>query len=746
MLQLEPQVRYITSSALRTTLSAATMSGIQRRAYSSWLGRARFMRIRALPQDQRDKILVHYARQTFASKPDPLNPEEQKTPESPKDNLEAMRKEVWERMDKMRQVRRDFILRWSKEDPYNLLFGWSNDMLRGSKRFQKEAEPTVEKMKSFVEQGIKSGLSHQEKLRNEIWLRKKGYFETYRKALRPTEPESTTTTPSQPQPSISTVTHTETYSADLEYDPITNRMVRKNEERFSHYGQDLDAATEIPVKQPRTKVANTLDPRPSNSKSPPVADIIAELRQTKTPSPGKPTFIEANKEPELPSVDRKKLNEIYNDLHSNSIKPFIGEIPRPTGKSSGESIAESVERENSRRASLEDMATRLKNMGSRIQDLAQNHSLNYAGPLDPVRPPKTAVIPSEPSKHAIEKAQKPNTSLRKSLENEIASEEVAETCDPGYVARVREGNARRRTEIERMQAEIADLDMALKDLRSGSLKFDLTKQRKELTSLVESLESQMEPLYPYRQWDAGRDNLQPQSVPKGDVFPLIFGEKSRPEPKQEKQPDPSELQLAAEIENHKQAMAKAEELRAVKEEKVAPIEEEDLRLTDAQLVEAIRDIYEQKYGSISKAVLPEPIETKAVEAEEAAPAQTFTSSLSFAPKEDPAPIGNIETTKLPPKSDTPNWNQSQANISDPYAEPLKRTGPRRLEPVFSGRSRQHRWDATGRFHRRRSRFRRVLRKLFVFSGMTVMGLYVGGVFTGLMMKDVEKKRDQITNE
>jgi len=100
-------------------------------------------------------------------------------------------------------------------------------------------------------------------------------------------------------------------------------------------------------------------------------------------------------------------------------------------------------------------------------------------------------------------------------------------------------------------------------------------------------------------------------------------------------------------------------------------------------------------------------------------------------------------------TETPRSNSTTTSyVKEPVAEqaaPIKRVGVKRLEPVFSGRARDEiRWNPSARFHRkrRRARFRRVVKKMFVLAGVGVLALYVGGVFVGFRMENELAKKEK----
>jgi hypothetical protein len=559
-----------------------------------------------------------------------------------------------EKLQELKSMREDMLKKWLENDPYDAMFGWSNRLRRGfglsrfSEEMFKEVQAWDEKRTSLLSKyrdmtgttaseapppkSMKSEESSMEVPREEI---KKD------EAVEVSPSEAKETNVSSPIPST---VKTEAVRDDalLEYDPITNRMVRKSDKAFSHYGQDLDTENDIPVKPTKSKASTTI-----KLDSPSVADVTMELRQFKA---HRLSDQEVQSQAEgstkatvqSPQVDREKLEKSFEKLHSSKGSIVTESLGPATKPQSSISEAPKVE-SNSTVQDLTDLSTRIINLGSRVSKLRDSFfdktnetemlkktkAVTSDSSNNPSSRTEEVIALGSPSeKPVVPESQMPQSTpaanFRQLLKDEKKAEEVAKTSDPGYVSKVRNANLRRRLQIERMQGEIADLDSALENLGPGSLRFDLTRQRNELVRLTEELKKQIEPIYPYRNWDQGRERLQPQPIPKEDVFPMLFGEKRTKAADAVTKSEKTTEQLETEIREQKDAMKLAEELKP---------EPQNQRLNDTELVETIRGIYEERYGKITADnATKESINSAPVSAE--APASTTAISTSSAQLND----------------------------------------------------------------------------------------------------------------
>jgi hypothetical protein len=547
--------------------------------------------------------------------------------------------------------------------------------------------------------------------------------------------------------------------------------------------------------------------------------------------------------------DREKLEKSFEELHtkkSSITHEEFGSASKSKDSLSNDSVS-------SRRRALDDLSSKLINLGSRISNLRDNLVSSSATANANISPRDSAsrVVENAPPSDTTAKAKiaedgqnKPAANFRELLKQEKVAEEVAKTSDPSYVTRVQSSNLRRRLEIERMQGEIEDLDKALEHLKSGSLRFDLARQRKELVRLVEDLEKQMEPLYPYNNWNKGRD--KPQLKPRSksdDVFPMIFGQKSTAISNTASEPNRAAQELAAEVQKQKVAMKAAEEIKP---------ERQDERLNDAELVEAIKKIYQEAYGevdgrvqseqpllkgrtisndasskpavqdtdpslSVKETPSPSTSEDTPIAASPSPPSKSPTLSPTAPPENavytilayDPstsevstttisAPISatdstvpitvaltqlgepakflphlrllanhgtavNVTKNLLVLRSTSPSTNsakstptipeenlssneqdilgQKNENTKDsPRGDSAKGAGPRRIEPVFSGRARQDRWDHSEQ--QGPNAWVKFMKRLGIASGVGVAILYIGGVTAGLRRVTVPKESER----
>jgi hypothetical protein len=128
----------------------------------------------------------------------------------------------------MDQMRKTF-----EEDPYEALFGRSNRLLGrdGRRGWTLEIPNWWRKEIEILKETLHSNIPGAQAAK-----------ETNAENNLTSDPASTITSQPLAKSAMEDALH-------LEYDPISNRMVRKSENSFSHYGQDLDVSVNIPVKQ-----------------------------------------------------------------------------------------------------------------------------------------------------------------------------------------------------------------------------------------------------------------------------------------------------------------------------------------------------------------------------------------------------------------------------------------------------------------------------------------------------------------
>lgn len=242
---------------------------------------------------------------------------------------------------------------------------------------------------------------------------------------------------------------------------------------------------------------------------------------------------------------------------------------------------------------------------------------------------------------------------------------ISRSFDTYSKPRAQLDNDTRGSNIERILGEIRDLDRAIASLNAGSLQRDLKLQRHGLKQIIENLEKETKRIETQQVKLRSRERVKPQPVPAEDVFPLLFGEretKASPEPKpfdsntrlleDEIQKQKEAMLLAEEtrlqhyqVDSRKEAMLRAEEIRQQQKAefqrlvtnkrraeeatlqqnrdvemqlKHQTIPQPEERLNDTQLVENIRDIYEQHYGKISD-YLPSTEPQQAISSQSSSP-------------------------------------------------------------------------------------------------------------------------------
>ncbi|KAE9969452.1 hypothetical protein EG328_006852 [Venturia inaequalis] len=249
-----PGVRALPSKSATSTFQARTYFG--RRHRDEHRRRADQKRLRIY--DYNEESMDLYGRKikdnpSSESSPDPI---------PPKPNH---KEDIW-------QQRMDHIRKALEQDPYEALFGNSNRLLG---RFGKQDSPFA--ITNFWRNAELSLWRNQmSSWRNDILGdqtppqgadgNKEPVNSTAPTTAARTESNNRSTTPLAASP---TKVDAQTNYEHIEYDPISNRMIRNTKTGFSHHGQDLDAAVDIPVKQFKpAKTAATISsdsgaPKPS---------------------------------------------------------------------------------------------------------------------------------------------------------------------------------------------------------------------------------------------------------------------------------------------------------------------------------------------------------------------------------------------------------------------------------------------------------------------------------------------------
>jgi hypothetical protein len=150
--------------------------------------------------------------------------------------------------EKIWRQRMDAIRRMIDEDPYEALFGWSNRLRRGQRGFA----PPRWLHQEFEYLRVSPTARSEEHPKTDFPKKVEITSEANRTAAKsndnvnPAEKPPSSPLPQDNSPKSSNEAISE--EPILEYDPISNRMVPKGDKIFSHYGQDLDAAVDVPVK------------------------------------------------------------------------------------------------------------------------------------------------------------------------------------------------------------------------------------------------------------------------------------------------------------------------------------------------------------------------------------------------------------------------------------------------------------------------------------------------------------------
>jgi hypothetical protein len=232
----EPTLRLSRITPVASTLQTRTFCGRRRDEHRRHNDPKR-------PKDYNHELESWYAKES-GKETKPRTPAERPTNHGLPDPIPppepSRRERLW-------QQRMEYIRKAINEDPYEALFGQSNRLLG---RFGKRNWPLD--IPNWWRKEI-------ETFKEPIWKR---HMASWRFDIIGSSPTNQATKETSPEnkPRASPVATTESKSRtkgasavdndqNLEYDPISNRMIRRGETGFSHYGQDLDAGVDIPVKQ-----------------------------------------------------------------------------------------------------------------------------------------------------------------------------------------------------------------------------------------------------------------------------------------------------------------------------------------------------------------------------------------------------------------------------------------------------------------------------------------------------------------
>src|SRR6266480_1398415 len=162
----------------------------------------------------------------------------------------------------------DYIKRWIDEDPYEAMFGWSNRLRRGQSLrgwpfgnlpvwLQDEMSSAKDKIPNEDKQKPEEAEASQAKSEVKV-------------EAQEAEPKVQTSTERTSPPRR--IIRRSIDEPPLEYDPISNRMIRKGDQAFSHYAQELDvdessAKSSRPGVYPRKVPIEVIGERPKPSKT-----------------------------------------------------------------------------------------------------------------------------------------------------------------------------------------------------------------------------------------------------------------------------------------------------------------------------------------------------------------------------------------------------------------------------------------------------------------------------------------------
>jgi hypothetical protein len=234
--------------------------------------------------------------------------------------------------EKIWRQRMDAIRRMIDEDPYEALFGWSNRLRRGQRGFTPPRWLHQELEYLRVLPMVRS----EEHPKTDFPKKFERSSETKTAAAKSTVHVDTAETSTSPRSSqdSSPKSSNEPLSEEpiLEYDPISNRMVPKGDKTFSHYGQDLDAAVEIPVKPYRPFEPIEESPIPRQA---PTFTMLKEEPAESHPSPIENVFkVEPTASDVRSEYDRYKARRLPESTMSRDAWLVNeGFLSKPTEKS-----------------------------------------------------------------------------------------------------------------------------------------------------------------------------------------------------------------------------------------------------------------------------------------------------------------------------------------------------------------------------------------------------------------------------
>lgn len=241
--------------------------------------------------------------------------------------------------EKRWQQRMDDIKKWIDQDPYDALFGWSNRMRRGeplddwvSRAVPRWFREQTDSLREDMTKDRGSARNEAQKEANAVPKAEKEPTQSAQEA-KTESPEAQGSQTSTEQPSTAKIFIRRSIDEPpLEYDPISNRMIRKGDKAFSHYAQELDVAeaaakAEKPPVFPR-KVSVDIPEAPETSKtaSEPKDSSKGSLTPYKSPnSADVRAEYEAYKEQRLKALEgiKKQIQDAKAELDAFEKEPSV---------------------------------------------------------------------------------------------------------------------------------------------------------------------------------------------------------------------------------------------------------------------------------------------------------------------------------------------------------------------------------------------------------------------------------------
>ncbi|KAF2663997.1 hypothetical protein BT63DRAFT_117265 [Microthyrium microscopicum] len=423
-----------------------------------------------------------------------------------------------DRADRMHAMMR----RRLERDPYEAIFGWSNrlraglppqnwvwgDMLRSKQEAKEPVKEDVQKV-SEEEDAAKRARAEAAKRYDETSL-----------GMEPTG--------STAYKDWCAANNTEHGAdADLEYDPISNRMVRRNAAESDSFGQSLNNATSLHESSARDNMPRATENDMPQQASP--EGIQAELMAYKARRFPKDMDEATSSYVYSDAVEKEGT---YSDKRVRSSEET--QSVSSTGIEANKSAAPDTEVAQ-RQEQLRELSDQLSMLGKRLSKLptmlgdvkASTTTVEQPKPQGSVQFQSTTQTNASEVPSFVQK-DTPASRFRNLLEAEKDAEKVAETSDAQYVSRIRADNYRRLLEIERLKEEEVRLSLEQRKLSNDLTELQwnrspkpadkakqhayneqrrlaLEEESSRIQSKIARLEQEKEKVYPFRLWDQGRE-------------------------------------------------------------------------------------------------------------------------------------------------------------------------------------------------------------------------------------------------